>query len=84
MVSSSPVAARSAKAKPSPKAFGQAVRTAREKKGLTQAKLADKAGLHVTYLSGVENGQRNPTLSLIAQLARALGLKLSELIALAE
>jgi transcriptional regulator with XRE-family HTH domain len=78
------VAARSLKAKPSPKAIGQAVRDARDEKGWTQAALAKKAGLHVTYLSGVENGQRNPTLTILSQLARALGLKLSELIARAE
>jgi transcriptional regulator with XRE-family HTH domain len=78
------VASRSPKAKPSHKAFGQAVRATREEKGLTQAAFAKKSGLHVSYLSGVENGQRNPTLTALSQIAKALGLKLSELAARAE
>jgi transcriptional regulator with XRE-family HTH domain len=78
------VAPRSPKAKPSHKAFGQAVRAAREEKGLTQAAFAKKSGLHVSYLSGVENGQRNPSLTALSQISQALGLKLSELVARAE
>lgn len=78
------VAPRSAKAKPSHKAFGRAVKAARDEKGLTQAALAKKSGLHVSYLSGVETGQRNPSLTALSQIAQALGLKLSELVARAE
>lgn len=79
-----PVAPRSKKANPSHKAFGQAVKLAREEKELTQAEFAKKSGLHVSYLSGVENGQRNPSLTALSQIAQALGLKLSELVARAE
>lgn len=75
--------ARPGKAKSSPKAFDQAIRAVGTK-GLTQAALAEKAGLHVTYLSGVENGQRTPTLTLVSQFAQALDLKLPELVARAE
>jgi transcriptional regulator with XRE-family HTH domain len=78
------MAPRSKKSKPSHKAFGQAVKAAREDKGLTQAEFAKKSGLHVSYLSGVETGQRNPSLTALSQIASALGLKLSELIARAE
>jgi transcriptional regulator with XRE-family HTH domain len=74
----------SPRTKPSHKAFGQAVKAAREEKGLTQAALAKKSGLHVSYLSGVETGQRNPSLTALSQIAQALGLKLSELVERAE
>jgi transcriptional regulator with XRE-family HTH domain len=40
--------------------------------GLTQEELAWRASLHRTYLADIECGQRNPTLRIIAQLARAL------------
>jgi transcriptional regulator with XRE-family HTH domain len=78
------VQARPGKAKPSHKALGRAIATARDEKGLTQAALAKKAKLHPTYLSGVENGSRNPTWTVQSQIAQSLGLKLSELVARAE
>jgi transcriptional regulator with XRE-family HTH domain len=78
------VPAKPGKAKPSHKALGRAIAAAREEKGLTQAALAKKAKLHVTYLSGVETGQRNPTWTVQSQVAQALGLKLSELVKRAE
>lgn len=76
--------ARPGKAKPSHKALGRAVAAARDERGLTQAALAKKAKLHPTYLSGVENGQRNPTWTALSQIAQGLGLKLSELVKRAE
>ena len=78
------MAPRSKKAKPSHKALGCAIAQAREGAGLTQAALAKKAGLHVSYLSGVENGSRNPTWTVLSQIAQALRLRLSELVELAE
>lgn len=52
--------------------FGRNVRVLRADRGLTQEELADLAGVHVTYLSGVENGRRNVTLSVVERLAAAL------------
>lgn len=46
---------------------------------LTQEDLADKAGIHRTYLSDVERDTRNLSLVNIEKLAAALGMKLSEL-----
>ena len=59
--------------------FGQNVRKLRGASGLTQERLADKADLDPTYISGIERGVRNPTLLIISRLAKALGVSLSEL-----
>jgi DNA-binding XRE family transcriptional regulator len=65
-------------------AFGTAVRKARLMAGLTQEDLAEKAGLHSTYISLLERGQRNPSLLVIERIAGALHLSMSELIAKVE
>lgn len=60
-------------------AFGQNVREMRERKGLTQEKLAEKAELDRTYVSDIERGTRNLGLNNVARLATALGSTCSEL-----
>ena len=55
-------------------ALGQNVRTRRETRELTQEKLAEKAGLDPTYISGIERGLRNPGIKNVARLARAPAL----------
>ena len=64
--------------------FGDAVRARREQLALTQEDLADRAGIHRTYLSDVERGTRNLSLVNIERLAAALSLSLSELFVLVE
>ena len=59
--------------------FGFAVKGRREELGLTQEDLAEKAGIHRTYLSDVERGSRNLSLVNIERLAAALSLRMSEL-----
>lgn len=59
--------------------FGDAVRLRREELGLTQEELADKAGIHRTYLSDIERGSRNPSLVNIERVAVALNLPISGL-----
>ena len=59
--------------------FGFAVKARREKLGLTQEDLADKARIHRTYLSDVERGTRNLSLVNIERLATALEWSLAEL-----
>lgn len=59
--------------------FGTRVRELRRQKGLTQEQLAERADLHVTYISGIETGSRNPSLTAIAALAKGFGISLSEL-----
>ncbi len=59
--------------------FGFAVKARREALGLTQEDLAEKAGIHRTYLSDVERGSRNICLMNIERVAAALSLKLADL-----
>ncbi len=56
------------------RAFGETVRLYRRKVGYSQEELADRAGIHRTYIGGIERGERNPTLIMIHRLARALGI----------
>jgi CheY-like chemotaxis protein len=60
-------------------AFGTTVRSKRCEKGLSQEELADRAGLHRTYVSDVERGARNPSLQSIEKLAVALEMSVSAL-----
>ncbi len=53
----------------------------RTERGWSQEELADLAGLHRTYVSGVERGVRNPTITIVAALAKALGVPPVELLA---
>ena len=46
----------------------------RHQKGWSQEELAHQSGLHRTYVSGVERGVRNPTLSILDKIASALGV----------
>lgn len=62
--------------------FGERVRQLREKNGWSQEDLAERSGLHRTYVSGVERGVRNPTLEVISRLAAALEVPLSVLMKL--
>ena len=54
------------------KLVGSNVRKLRERKGLTQEKLAEIAGFSQQYLSGLEAGARNPTIVTVYELAKAL------------
>ncbi len=60
--------------------FGKRLREIRLKKGVSQEALAAEAGLHRTYVSSVERGERNITLINIYRLAEALSVKPSDLI----
>lgn len=65
-------------------AYGRALRQLRVEQGVSQERLAHIADLDRTYVSGIERGERNPSLANILKLTDALGVKLSELAALAE
>lgn len=52
--------------------FGDRVRAHRTEAGWSQIELAERAGLHFTFVSSLERGQRNPTLTTILHLAAGL------------
>jgi transcriptional regulator with XRE-family HTH domain len=57
------------------KAFAQVLRDARADAGLTQEQLAFEAGVDRTFIGLLETAKRQPSLSVIFALARALGEK---------
>lgn len=60
--------------------FGKRVREERLKIGLSQEKLAERAKVHRTYIGMIERAEKNITLTNMEKFAKALGIKLSELI----
>lgn len=62
------------------KLVGRNLKRIREKRGLTQEALAAKSGFSQQYLSGLEQGVRNPTVVTLHELAQALDTKPIELI----
>ena len=54
------------------KVLGANLKRLREEAGLSQEALADLCGMHRTYVSGVERAIRNPTVTIVAKLAKAL------------
>lgn len=63
-----------------PQALGTRIRQFRELQGLTQATLAERAGLAVDAVGRVERGTRTPRLDTLSRLATALGVPLPELV----
>lgn len=60
--------------------LGKNLRALRVAKGISQDDLSEISGLHRTYLSGIERGVRNPTITIIEQLARSLNVSLEQLL----
>ncbi|WP_408886988.1 helix-turn-helix transcriptional regulator [Limobrevibacterium gyesilva] len=60
--------------------FGANLRAARLKSGLTQAQLAERAGLLQQYVSLVESGKQNVTLTTAQALARVLHQNVSDML----
>jgi transcriptional regulator with XRE-family HTH domain len=59
--------------------FGLNVSRVRETRGLSQDKLAEKADIDRTYLSGIERGVRNPGIKTVIRLSKALDVGLEKL-----
>lgn len=57
--------------------YGQAIRSIRQSKNISQEQLADLSGLHRTYISDVELGKRNVSLENIEKIAYALDMNMS-------
>jgi transcriptional regulator with XRE-family HTH domain len=61
-------------------AFGDKVRELRKEKGLSQEELSFKADLHRTYIGMIERAEKNITLTNIEKIAKALDVKVKELL----
>lgn len=59
--------------------FGKSVQKARKDRGLSQEQLAEKAGLHRTYIGMIERAERNITLCNIEKIAHALEISVRDL-----
>lgn len=59
--------------------FGQKVRNERLRQSLSQEQLADKAGLHRTYIGMIERAEKNITLLNIQKIANALRINIRDL-----
>lgn len=60
--------------------LGLNLQRARQEKGWSQEDLAFESGLHRTYISGIERGVRNPTITIVERLAETLGVRPGELL----
>jgi len=60
--------------------LGRRIRELRTALALSQEELADRAGLHRTYVGAVERGERNVSIDNILAIARAVGVSCSELL----
>jgi transcriptional regulator with XRE-family HTH domain len=60
--------------------LGEEIRKARLKAGLSQESLADKSGLHRTYISLLERNKKSPTLETLFRICHALGVSAAGLI----
>ncbi len=65
-------------------AFGRALRRLRQERGLTQEQLGFEADLRRTFISVLELGQQQPTLTTITKLAKVFNIRPSELLREAE
>ena len=62
------------------KKLGLNLKRIRTQKGISQGDIAKKLGLSRGFISTIENGKTNPTLSTIAKLATTLGISVDELL----
>lgn len=60
--------------------FGKRVREEREKRGISQERLGELAGVHRTYIGMIERAEKNITLTNMQKIAKALGLRVNHLV----
>jgi transcriptional regulator with XRE-family HTH domain len=64
--------------------LGRTIREVRTERQISQDELGLRTGIHRNYIGGIERGERNPSVTSIAQLAEALDITLAELFAATE
>jgi transcriptional regulator with XRE-family HTH domain len=62
------------------KSFGRLIAERRNLLGISQEELAERADLDRTYISGLERGVRNPSLTAIVKVAEGFGITTEELL----
>lgn len=65
-------------------ALGGAIRELRLRVGMSQEGLAERCGLHRTYVGGIERGERNVSFANLLKIASAVGVRPSQLLAHSE
>ena len=60
--------------------LGHAIWSTRKKAGITQEKLAEKANLSTVFISRVERGVESPSVDNLVKIAKALGVKVADLV----
>ena len=60
--------------------LAQNIRRLRQEKGWSQEDYADRADIHRTYVSDIERGRRNPTITVIEKLALPFGVSAARLL----
>lgn len=60
--------------------LGRYLRTLRRQKDLTQEQVAERAGIHPTFVSRIEGGRAMPSLDVLARLAGALGVSAADVL----
>jgi transcriptional regulator with XRE-family HTH domain len=61
-------------------ALGTNLREARQRLGLTQEQVAERSGVHFTEVSRIEAGKRDPRISTLERLAKAVEMKPGQLL----
>jgi len=61
------------------KLLSERLKEIRKSKKMTQQELADKAGLHLTYVGHLELGKYHPTVFVMWKISKALGVSMNEL-----
>jgi len=59
--------------------LGKNLKRIRTAKGISQGEISRKLEVDKSFLSNIENGKTNPTLSTIAKIAKAIGVSVGEL-----